>query len=381
MFIGAVALVTGLTSCSEFSKDDPLPIPYKQTLFVGSNNQIVYAIDPISGSTKWKFSAESEIQATPLVYRDYVYIATVGGKVHKISCKSGAEDRVRSFDGAIIATPLVYNNIIFICAGSTVYSIKPDDLQNRDVPDTENPIYTANGPIIASPTVNNVDGIDGPVLFVATMSNQVAAVNITTSMQQVWTYGPSGAGAFYSSPCVVNSKYLYIGNDNGNVYALNTIDGTEKWAFKTDGQVRSSPIQKGGNVMVGSNDRYFYSVDSATGLLRWRVKTQDVIQSSPSVFDQNVYFGSYDGNLYCIDIIDGTVKWKMLTGALIKSSPLLYRGDVYFGGYDKNLYRLDAYTGAQKSNPVNIHGQMFCSPVIDSVGGAAVPSISGNYRY
>jgi hypothetical protein len=29
----------------------------------------------------------------------------------------------------------------------------------------------------------------------------------------------------------------------------------------------------------------------------------------------------------------------------------------------------------------NVNGQMATSPIIDSVGGAAVPSISGNYRY
>lgn len=381
VLIGAVALASGLTSCSEFSKDSPLPEPYKQTLFVGSNNQIVYALDPISGNTKWKFSTESEIQASPLVYKDYVFIATVAGKLHRINCKTGIEDKNRSFEGSIIATPFVYNDVIYICAGNNVYAINPTSLGNRDVPVGHTTQYAASGQIIASPTAHMIAGVSGPVLFVANMSNQIAAIDITTSMQPLWTYSPTAAGAFYSSPCVVNDSFMYIGNDNGNVYCINTTSHTEKWSFKTDGQVRSSPIQKGGNVLVGSNDRHFYSVDSATGLLRWKIKTGDVIQSSPSVFDQNVYFGSYDGNMYCVDIIDGRIKWKMLTGALIKSSPLLYRGDVYFGGYDKNIYRLDAYTGAQKSNPVNIYGQMFCSPVIDSVGGGAVPSISGNYRY
>ncbi len=70
----------------------------------------------------------------------------------------------------------------------------------------------------------------------------------------------------------------------------------------------------------------------------------------------------------------------MVTGGLIKSSPVIYKGDVYFGSFDKILFRLDAMDGSQKFS-VNINGQMETSPIIDTVGGAVVPSISGNYRY
>jgi outer membrane protein assembly factor BamB len=371
----AMFSVAALSSCKDYSPDLPLPDKYTKTLFVSSNNQIVYAIDPISSEKKWKFSVDGEVHATPVLRGNHLWVGTTSGKLYQIDKQFGKEINQRTFGGPIIGTPYVYENrLLLVPAGNTLYALDVNDIS------TIVWSYNAGGTIETSPTAFRVkiDGVTSPAIFVADAGNNVAALN--DGGGTLWTFTPPEAGAFYSSPCVVNDEYLYAGNDNGRMYAVNTNDGSLKWSFPTAGQVRSSPIHIGGNVLFGSNDRNFYSVDSASGMLRWKVATADAIQSSPAVFNQNVYFGSYDRNLYCVDIIDGTVKWKMLTSALIKSSPLLYNGEVYFGGYDKNLYRLDAMDGSQKYI-FNVNGQMATSPIIDSVGGAAVPSISGNYRY
>lgn len=370
----ALFTLTGLSSCKDYSPDQPFPDVYSQTLFVSSNNQIVYALDPVSGERKWKFPVDGEVRATAALYNKNLYVATVTGNLYRIDPQYGKQQAVRSFGAPILATPIMRDGTLLVAAGSTLYAIDPNSLAN--IP-TITP-YNIGGDIVASPAIRNIAGGQTRAIFVAGMNNTLAA--LTPNLQQIWSFTPSTAGAFYSSPCVVNDSFAYIGNDNGNVYAVRTTDGTQKWRFGTNGQVRSSPIQIGGNVLVGSNDRHFYSIDSATGLLRWKVLTGDAVQSSPAVYNQNVYFGSYDGNMYCVDIIDGTVKWTQLTFGLVTSSPLIYHGDVYFGSFDKNLYRLDAMNGAQKF-VFNINGQMSTSPIIDSVGGAAVPSISGDYRY
>lgn len=371
----AVITLSGLNSCKDYSPDLPFPDVYSQTLFVSSNNQIVYALDPVSGERKWKFPVQGEVHATPVLFNKMVYVATTTGMLYKIDVQYGKEISSRNFTAPIIGTPIMRDGVMLVPAGNTLYAIDPNSLAN--IP-TITP-FDIGGNILSSPALHNIAGGQSKAIFVSGMNNTVVALR--PDLTQIWSFIPVDNGAFYSSPCAVNDSFVYVGNDNGKLYAINTVDGTEKWNFTTAGQVRSSPIQIGGNVLVGSNDRNFYSVDSATGLLRWKVLTGDVIQSSPAVFNQNVYFGSYDGNMYCVDIIDGTVKWKMLTGGLVKSSPLLYKGDVYFGSFDKNLYRLDASDGSQKIFPVNINGQMVTSPIIDTVGGAYVPSISGDYKY
>jgi outer membrane protein assembly factor BamB len=378
----ACITLSGLTSCKDYSSDLPFPDVYSQSLFVSSNNQIVYALDPVSGDRKWKFPVDGEVHATPVLYNKMVYVATAAGTLYKIDAQYGTMATSRNFGAAIEGTPIMRDGIMIVASGTKLYGIDPGTLADHSTTST----YDAGGIIMSSPTIHNIAGLSkSKIVFISTMGNNVIALypdNIPTwTYTPVWTFTPADAGAFYSSPCVVNDSFAYVGNDNGKLYSIKTVDGTEKWSFTTAGQVRSSPIQIGGNVLVGSNDRNFYSVDSATGLLRWKVTTGDAIQSSPSVFNQYVYFGGYDRYMYCVDIIDGTIKWKQLTGGLIKASPLLYRGDVYFGSYDKNMYRLDAMDGSQKIFPVNINGQMATSPIIDSIGGAAVPSISGDYKY
>jgi len=375
----AVLALTGFNSCKKYSPDTPLPVTYTSTLFVSSNNQIVYALDPISGDKKWKFSVDGEVQATPLVHNKTLYVGTSAGTLYSLNPQTGAQNITRNFGAAIVGTPIMRNDMLLVVAGSRIYALNATTLDDYYPINVGPSSYDAGGQILSSPAIHNIPSVQDKAIFISNMSGQVIALKDNLSV--IWTFAPAGAQGFYSSPCVVNDSFLYIGNDNGNIYAVNTQDGTGKWAFATGGQVRSSPIQVGGNVLVGSGDRNFYSVDSATGLLRWKVQTGDEIQSSPVVFNQNVYFGSYDSRFYCVDIIDGTVKWDVITAALIKSSPVAYNGDIYFGGYDKLLYRLDAMTGAQRINPVNINGQMATSPVVDNITKVFVPSISGDYQY
>lgn len=382
MAASAVLVLTGLNSCKkDYSADTPLPNIYTPTLFVSSDNQIIYALDPISGDKKWKMSVDAGVTATPMVYNNNLYVGTTAGTLYSINRQTGVQNVTRNLGGAIIGTPIIRNNALLVAAGTKLYMLDPGTLDNLSLPNhtTQDP-YDMGATISSSPAIHNIPGKQDKAIFVSGTNNNVVALK--DNLQVLWTYTPTVAGAFYSSPCVVNDSFLYVGNDNGNVYAVNTQDGTQKWSFATGGQVRSSPIQIGGNVMVGSSDRNFYSVDSSTGLLRWKVVAGDAIQSSPLVFNQNVYFGSYDSKFYCVDIIDGSVKWNIPTAALIKSSPVEYNGDIYFGGFDKLLYRLDPTTGAQKINPININGQMQTSPIVDLANGVIdVPSISGDYQY
>lgn len=373
--IAAIAVAT-LSSCSkEYSADEPFPDVYTSTIFVSSNNRIVYALDRETGKRKWEFQTDAPVHATPVLFKGRLYIGTTGGTLYALDPQYGTQLAKREFHSGIYATPLGYEDRLIVpILSDTVFALNPDTLNGDPFW-----IRAVEGQIYASPTTHTIENRGEVGLFIATTGNKVYAIDVVEG-DLLWTYTPTTAGAFYSSPCVVSDKFLYIGNDNGNLYSVNTTDGLQNWEFLTGGQVRSSPIAIGGNVLVGSNDRYFYSIDSTTGLERWKVQTSDRIVSSPAVDNQYVYFGCYDFNLYCVDIIDGTVHWKKLTFGLIQSSPLVYGGTVYVGSFDKNLYALDTADGGTKW-VYNVNGQMECSPILDTVGGAAVPSISGSYRF
>ncbi len=73
-----------------------------------------------------------------------------------------------------------------------------------------------------------------------------------------WTH--STGGAVISSPAIGGDGTIYVGSNNGNLYALNP-DGLLKWTYLTGGWVYSSPaIGSDGAVYVGSWDNDLYAI-------------------------------------------------------------------------------------------------------------------------
>jgi eukaryotic-like serine/threonine-protein kinase len=63
-----------------------------------------------------------------------------------------------------------------------------------------------------------------------------------------------------------------------------------RWSFHTNGEVVSSPAIVGGVVYVGSNDGNLYAIDESSGKLHWKFETGSAIPSSPAVAAGIVYF-------------------------------------------------------------------------------------------
>lgn len=363
-------------SCKEYSPDEPFPYEFTPTIYTGTNNQVVYAIDVATGKYDWRTNVNGEVANTPLFEFNNLYVGTDNGFLYRIDYKNGAIQTETQLNGAIKGSPTVYDGKILVTAGNRVQTLDPMSLEYDP---EQHFIYDAPGEIVGSVTIHEINNLEeGPYIFLATTNDRIIALN--NEGQAIWTFiAPNGQG-FESSPNVTNENYLYIGNNNGKLYNLHTHNGQLNWEFSTAGSIKSSPILIDGNVMFGSFDRKFYSVDSATGLERWHIQTEDAIAASPAYHNQKVYFGSHDHFFYCVDIIDGETIWKKTTFGLIQSSPVIYKEDVYFGSYDKNFYKLNAQDGSTQWI-FNIQGQMKTSPIIRGMNETLYPSVSGKYPY
>jgi outer membrane protein assembly factor BamB len=72
------------------------------------------------------------------------------------------------------------------------------------------------------------------------------------------------------------------------------------WEVHLGAQLNSSPALAGGTVYVGSDDGHLYAVDLAGGAVRWKHRTGGPILSSPLPGDGCVWVGSDDGNVICL---------------------------------------------------------------------------------
>jgi outer membrane protein assembly factor BamB len=61
-----------------------------------------------------------------------------------------------------------------------------------------------------------------------------------------------------------------------------------KWLYPTDGRVRSSPALSNGILYVGSNDGNLRALDPVNGTLEWSFRTDASISSDPAVTDGTI---------------------------------------------------------------------------------------------
>ncbi len=148
-------------------------------------------------------------------------------------------------------------------------------------------------------------------------------------------------GGVVSSPAIGSDGTIYLGSNDGNLYAINP-DGSLKWTFSTGGAVHSRPaIGPDGTIYVGSWDHYLYAINP-DGSLKWTFSAKGEINSSPTIGpDGTIYVGSWDHSLYAINP-DGSSKWTFSTRDAVFSSPAVGPdGIVYVASWDHYLYAIN----------------------------------------
>jgi len=176
-----------------------------------------------------------------------------------------------------------------------------------------------------------------------------------------WSFATKGE--VWGSPAV-SQGVLYIGSDDGFLYALDAKTGAEKWRFQAGKGIRSRPAVSSDAVCFLSDDGYLYAIERSSGKLKWKFDTHtalvphtdlgendsrwDYLQSSPAIATGLVFVGSGNSNFYAVDLVSGQEKWHYTTGDSVRSSPLVVKNTVYFGSWDNSVYAVDAATGAEK---------------------------------
>ena len=148
----------------------------------------------------------------------------------------------------------------------------------------------------------------------------------------------------FSSAAVANG-IVYVGADDGNLYAFDARSGAPLWKAATGGQIFSSPAVADGLVYVGSNDGRVYAFDAETGAVRWATLTGNAVQSPVTVAHGLVYAGTIFGAMFAIHAKTGIVKWtaqEIANGP--SSAPAVAHGVAYFGGGELDAF--DARSGA-----------------------------------
>jgi polyvinyl alcohol dehydrogenase (cytochrome) len=154
-----------------------------------------------------------------------------------------------------------------------------------------------------------------------------------------WAFGFPGVNSARSQPAVVSGR-VFVGSENGNVYALNAKTGCTYWRFAAQAGIRSSvSIGRYRTAAASGYAAYFadmaataYAVDAVTGAELWRVKLDEHpyagVTGAPTYYDGRLYVPTsgvgeegrggqagyecctFRGSVTALDASTGEVLWK-----------------------------------------------------------------------
>jgi outer membrane protein assembly factor BamB len=203
--------------------------------------------------------------------------------------------------------------------------------------------FAAGAEVVSSPAI----GADGTV-YVGCNDGKVYALEGATGVKR-WEFAtavPFG----YSSPAIGIDGTVYVASLN--VYALDGATGAKRWEFVAPEEPATSPaIGADGTVYVGTRGA-LYALNGGTGALCWRLNT-GYVESSPSVgSDGTIYFAGY-GKIYAVDGVTGVIRWSSDIGDSSSYSSLaigadgtIYTGCSRWGNYNIGNNRVCAFDGA-----------------------------------
>jgi polyvinyl alcohol dehydrogenase (cytochrome) len=150
-----------------------------------------------------------------------------------------------------------------------------------------------------------------------------------------WAFGFQGAGATFGQPTVVGGR-VFVGSEDGTVYALDALTGCIYWAYKAAGTVKTATsVSADGRIAYfGDTLANVYALAASSGTLLWKVRVDPHpvarITGSPLLFENRLYVPvssgeegaaldprypccTFRGNVVALDARTGKMIWKTYT--------------------------------------------------------------------
>ena len=309
------------------------------TLYVGSEDGYLYAIDTGDGRLKWQYKLGEDIDESPAVSDGIVFVGSSDDSIHAVNAEDGSlKWKVKYSDyGYLNYSPLVADGIVILN-----YTGRYSDYLLA--------LYIEDGTSkweIKSEDDMTMPAISDNILCYGSDDEYIYAVNVDNG-ERLWRFN---AESEINNPPVVSDGIVYV-ITGYSIQALNIDDGKHRWKMKTGDDIGSQPIVVDGIVYVCSEDDYLYALNASNGIMKWKYEVGYAYLSVPAASNGVLYVSpEYADCLYAFDMAksitsyEGVLKWKFEVMDDITSSPVIYDGAVYVSSQDRNLYSLNADDG------------------------------------
>ncbi|MFC1977980.1 PQQ-binding-like beta-propeller repeat protein [Chloroflexota bacterium] len=324
------------------------------TIYVGSRDSKLYALDAATGAKRWEYKTDSWVESSPAIVNGVVYVGSNDGRLYALNARSG--EKLWDFKAKypVMSSPAVADGIVYF--GSDDYHVYAVDATRG----TKVWAFKTNGYVTSSPAVAN------GIVYTGSGSNFGYALDALSGRLRLHfkSHYPGS-----SSPAV-SGQTVYFSIANGSLYA---VDGNARnwpreheikpywiqlylfgvpgmpvpppqsgllWGLRLGRRATSSPSVTDDTLYIGSDNKLL-AIDLQSHQKRWEFEAEGTIRSTPAVVGTTIYVGSEDGRLYAVDGTTGEKLWDIITGGKITSSPAVADATVYIGSHDGNLYAIE----------------------------------------
>jgi len=341
-----------------FTTGEPVhssPTVVEGTVYIGSRDRKLYALDAETGELRWEFHAGSWVESSPIVVDGVVYFGSNDGNIYALDAETGSELWSFATKYAVRSSPAFADGTIYI--GSDDYYLYAVDAE------TGTGIWRADlGNIVYSSPV-----VTQGLVVVGAFDGTIHSFNANNGKLRLKF--DTKAGLVVSSPAVKDG-IVYCSNSQGSLYAIDP--KARNWPFehklkvywealwiygvapkppKPSGLIASSNLGWGikttsspaivdDHIYIGAGNELM-AVDINTTEIIWKFPTEGSVTSSPAIVGSNIYIGSQDGRLYAVDKNTGEKHWDYLTGGEITSSPAVINGMIFIASHDGKVYAFE----------------------------------------
>jgi eukaryotic-like serine/threonine-protein kinase len=214
------------------------------TVIFGSYDHYLYCLDRKTGALRWRFETEMQVHGSPCIVDDVAVIAGCDGQARVIAVADGKQRMSVKLEGNLAAAPAHREGVVYF----------------------------------------------------GSLSGEYLALRLKDA-KVLWRKAEKD-GQFFSTAAVTADAAIFSSRSNA-VFRVNPENGELAWSFKTRGSVDSSPVICGEVVYVGSDDGNLYALGLADGKERWHFAAGSVILATPAIAGNRLVIGTEDGAVYC----------------------------------------------------------------------------------
>ena len=271
------------------------PVVAQGSVFFGSGDGHVYAVDAASGALRWKFRTGDVVHASPAMADGAVFVGSWDGKLYALDASSGA---LRwAFQGGTDA--LMFNQQGFQSSPAVAHG----------------------------------------VVYSGSRDANVYALDARTG-RELWRFS-TGLSWVVSSPAVADGRVHFATSDSARYHVVDALSGKPVADNSTKAFVFSSPVLAGDVALLGVLNGSLQARDRATGTLLWEFRTEAALANRGWVLTPDGRFNApwlFPSNWREATAVGSERQFSV--GSFF-SSPLVAGGVIYIGSADGNLYAIE----------------------------------------